>query len=167
MNKQIKNDITCSFVLDQSFPKVEIYEGSDEYTFEDVQSMLLEQGIELSIIPSKYGEPNTLLLKFHHKEYNRAKTRYAGNQRKYAYKDDSQNIYKVYKYADILYFRYCEHMKWTEIAEHIGFSEATFFRHKKEMEISHRYKKFLRHFEPEKANSLKYFESFEELNTSF
>lgn len=159
MNKQLKEDISCFFSLDSIEPRI----LSGNKSFEEMQEMLKEQGIELKIVP----EAKTLVLMFDHEKYNRAKTRYAGQQRKYVYKTDKQYDFNVYKYSDILYFRYCKRWKWTDIAEHIGLSEATFFRHKKEMESSTRYRRFSEKFDVSKAESLEYFESFEELDTMF
>lgn len=159
MNKQLKEDISCYFALDNIEPRI----LSGNKSFEEIQDMLKEQGIELKIVP----EAKTLVLMFNHEKYNRAKTRHAGQQRKYVYKTDKQYGFDAYKYSDILYFRYCKRWKWTDIAEHIGLSEATFFRHKKEMETSTRYRRFSKKFDVSKAESLEYFESFEELDTMF
>lgn len=159
MNKQLKEDISCCFVLESNEPRI----FSGDKSFEEMQAMLKEQGIDLVVLP----EAKTLLLRFNHEQYNRAKTRHAGQQRKYAYKSDKEYDFNAYKYSDILYFRYCKRWKWTDIAEHIGLSEATFFRHKKEMESSTRYKRFSEKFDVSKADGLEYFESFEELDTMF
>lgn len=159
MNKQLKEDISCFFSLDSIEPRI----LSGEKSFEEMQDMLKEQGIDLKVVP----EAKTLVIKFNHEKYNRTKTRHAGQQRKYAYKTDKQYDFNAYKYSDILYLRYCKRWKWTDIAEHIGLSEATFFRHKKEMESSNRYRRFSEKFDVSKVESLEYFESFEELDTMF
>lgn len=159
MNKRLKEDISCFFSLDSIEPRV----LSGDKSFEEMQDMLKEQGIMLKVVP----EAKTLVLMFNHEKYNRTKTRHAGQQRKYVYKTDKQYDFNAYKYSDILYFRYCKRWKWTDIAEHIGLSEATFFRHKKEMESSTRYRRFSEKFDVSKAESLEYFESFEELDTMF
>lgn len=159
MNKQLKEDISCYFLLDSNEPRI----LSGDKSFEEMQIMLKEQGIDLVVLT----EAKTLLLRFNHEKYNRAKTRHAGQQRKYAYKNDKQYDFNAYKYYDILYFRYCKRWKWTDIAEYIGLSEATFFRHKKEMESSNRYHKFLESFDVSNAENLDYFKSFDELDTMF
>lgn len=159
MNKQLKEDISCYFNLESNEPRI----FSGDKSFEEMQVMLKEQGIELTILP----DAKVLYLKFDHEKYNRTKTRHAGQQRKYAYKNEKKYEINAYKYYDILYFRFCKHWTWTKIADYIELSEATFFRHKKEMESSSEYKKFLESFDASDAESREYFKNFEELNYMF
>lgn len=160
-SKMLKEDISCYFSVTNSEPV--IYEG--DYSFEDMQKMLKEMGISLEIIQNKDISNPLLFLRFHRQEYNRNKTRYAGGQRKYGYVDEYQH--ETCKYYDILYFRYGKKWKEKDIYKYIGLSKATYFRHKQEMEQSYFYKKFLTKFEPEKADSLEYFQSFPELDVFF
>ena len=160
MNKKktLYEDVSCYFSLANDTPVM--FQGFENYSFEDIQNLLADMGVELSVV-----DKQVLFLKLDQKKYNRVRTRYAGNIKKAAYVSKNQTI--TYKYYDILYFRYGRNWKWNKIAGFVGLSRATFYRRKKELEESSAYKRFLREFETEKADDLEYYKKFEYLDMTF
>lgn len=107
-----------------------------------------------------YIEKNLLTIIFDSDPFIREKTRNAGRKHKYLVLKEGNFAFLMY--SDIVYMRYGKKMTWDKIAEKIDMSRASFYRKKKKIVDSPRYKRYLETIDLNRADDLSYLKSFKD-----
>lgn len=100
-------------------------------------------------------DENLMSISFYPDLYNKAMTRNAGAKHKLPLKDSViDEFQEEVVLADIIYWKYGQHLTWTDIAKNCYLSRASIFRKKKEWELD--INEFLSIADPDRCDDYEY-----------